>query len=183
MCPSFEDSLCLPFHAEHAESTINKEKTDYTAKRNEWIDCIGNMFSEVRRMCFGRKEFIPEYGVVSERYQEQILSQMYERGEFYLKKIYYTSDNKTQVCRGDSCPTSAGYSMPTGVNSNIRQCLVDALKFNENLVKMSLKLPDGDSLVLSELFASTSLPSLSGRIYTFCFAMNQLDAAKSPQLC
>ena len=139
------------------QSIVDTAKKDYVSKRNEWIDLIINMLAGVRRMCFGRKEFIPEYSATSERYQSQILAQMYNEGVFDTTSPYRTSDLKTEVCTGNDCLRSTVYSMPTGVNSNFQDKLSSELKAAPtavNSIAMSTKIPNGDNIALKDLFTS-----------------------------
>jgi len=159
------------------QSILDTAKSDYTIKRNEWVDRIVNMIAGIKRMCFGRKEFIPEYGMASERYQTQILSQIYNEGAFDLINPYMAIDGKIEVCRGDDCLRSTAYSMPTGVNSNLQERLANNLKaatVNVNPVTMSEKLQDGDFVSLKTLFTSTQLPQ---QFWTDMYMLFRNDSA------
>ena len=143
------------------QTIIDTAKTDYIAKRNYWVDRITGILSGVRRMCFQRKEFIPEFRQASERYQAQILAQIYNVGAFDLKNPYLGRDNKTEICKGDTCLRSTGYAVPTGSNLNFPEHLVRELKAAQVRTKpvyINLKLPDGDGIVLRDLFATDPLP-------------------------
>jgi hypothetical protein len=82
------------------QSILDTAKADYTTKRNAWVDSITTLLNSMRRVCFGRKEFVQDFSSASERYQTQILSQMYDEIEFDLKSPYLAADNRTVVCSG-----------------------------------------------------------------------------------
>lgn len=140
------------------QSIIDTARIEYTAKRNDWIDRTVQLISRIKRMCFARKEFISDYSAASERYQTQILSQIYNEGVFDQTNPYLAPDGKTEVCRGAACLQSTGYSMPTGANSNLQELLAVELKAASvkiNSVAMNERIPDGDVVSLKTLLTST----------------------------
>ena len=144
------------------QGILDKAKDDYTSKRNQWIDKIALILASVRRTCFGRKEFIPEFNAESERYQLQRLSQIYEEVPFDLQTPYLGKNNKTELCRGDDCLQSVDRVVPTGTNSDFSKTLADKMKaanVNVNPINLKTKVADDDNVAFRDLFNSTQIPS------------------------
>jgi hypothetical protein len=144
------------------KSIMETAKAEFTSRRNEWMDRIAAALNKMRRTCFGRKEFVREFRAVSERYQESVLAQMYDEIEFSLRLPYMTTDNRTEVCRGEGCLRSTDQITPTGTNSDFPGKLSEALKaaaINTETIAISQRVPENERVVLKSLFVSAPLPS------------------------
>ena len=141
-------------------SIVDAAKTEFAVRRNEWIDGLAVILNRMKRVCFGRKEFVREFQAVSERYQAAIISQMYDDLEFNRLTPFMTTDNRTEVCRGDGCLRSTDPTTPTGTNSDLPRKLADALKaaaISTATVSISQRVIDNERAVIKELFSSATL--------------------------
>ena len=139
---------------------LDQAYTDYMSKRAALAQSTVTLLGKIQRLCYQRKEYVPAYNALSEDYQLQRLSQMYNGAAFDLTRAYLDANNAT-VCSGQTCLQSAGLATPLTSNSNFTDAVAKAIQgcavSTATLPLGPLTAPDLDALALKTLFTTAPI--------------------------
>ena len=98
------------------QDAVDQAIADYTTQRTKWLNDIQRILSRVQRMCFTQRDYISNFSDISEQYQVARLRQT-TGDQAFDKTQSYVDSNNIQVCTGDSCLKSTGYTRNTISNA------------------------------------------------------------------
>ena len=81
---------------------LDQAYVDYVARRKASANMIAMLLQPIQRTCYQQKEYVPAFNGLSQEYQLQRLSQMYN-GTAFNQNTTYMDSNGAVVCTGTAC--------------------------------------------------------------------------------
>ena len=141
---------------------LTQAYSDYLNQRNSWMQRLKGIIQNVQRKCYTQKNYKQDFSDLSEQYQLERISQMYNNKQFSLSKTYVDANNAT-VCTGSGCLQSMGYVHPTTSNDDYAERVISAFQtalVNNNTIPLQdFQVPDISGIVAIASLFSSNVPA------------------------